>query len=155
MGKHWQEDTLDGYGHLNWTVGNEDWIACFDAILSPCKTKVFYHVVVDCESGGFCDTIESGEHPISKASDALSALPDYWASICFEHYADEPDMFPIEDEILECAKRWKQHVSDLVSQGVETLSDTDDLPSCPCTDCRDEDRGGEGWSDRELRAMRP
>ena len=22
---------LDAYGHLNWTVGNEDWIACFDA----------------------------------------------------------------------------------------------------------------------------
>jgi hypothetical protein len=120
MGKHWEENELDAYGHLNWTVGNEDWTACFDAIRVGGSVK--YHVVVNCESGGFIDTIETGEHPVERAVEALRGLPDYWVGICIEHYAheegrDDPDSeFYISDEETQrCAASWLAHLNDLVS----------------------------------------
>lgn len=76
---------LDAFGHLNWTVGNEDWIACFDAV--TVGDKIRYEVVVDCESGGFVDTIESREIAFADRP-SLYSLPDYWADICRDHYRD-------------------------------------------------------------------
>jgi hypothetical protein len=69
-------DKLDAYGHLNWTVGNEDWLACFDA--RRVGNEIEYHVIVDCESGGFTDTIERGAVPATAEGIAnLSGLPGY------------------------------------------------------------------------------
>lgn len=122
MGKHWNETELDAFGHLNWTVGNEDWIACFDAILSPDRRSVRYHVVVDCESGSFVDTIESGEKPIDGAVRALSGMPDYWIGICYEHYMGEDtetegSPYYISDESTKsCKEDWKRHLESLVDE---------------------------------------
>ena len=120
MGKHWDENELDAYGHLNWTVGNDDWSACFDAILSEDRLKVRYHVVVNCESGGFVDTIESGEVAIDQAVEKLSGLPDYWVSICYDHYAgedteSEDSPYRIsEKETGHCDSAWRTHLHHLV-----------------------------------------
>lgn len=75
---------LDAYGHLNWAVGNDDWIACLDARVNG--DGIEYHVVVDCESGGFTDTIERNIVPFAQVAN-LRQMPDYWADVCREHYA--------------------------------------------------------------------
>lgn len=108
---------LDAFGHLNWTVGNEDWTACFDAILSPEKERIAYHVVVDCENGGFVYTIEKGVVRIDDANAIknLECFPSYWAYICSEYYIDD-EMQPKAEETEECAKRWRQHLESLVQQ---------------------------------------
>lgn len=112
---------LDAYGHLEWTVGNEDWLACFDAVLSPEKERIAYHIVVDCESGGFTDTPESGVIRVDdeNAIKSLGAAPLYWADICSEHYINEPDMAPVYEETEACAKRWQAHLAGLVKQAID------------------------------------
>ena len=104
------EDKLDAYGHLEWTVGNEDWVACFDAVRVP--DGIAYHVVVDCESGGFTETTESGTTPLSEAVAELASLPWRYADSFIEQgYDEELDLAEIED----CAKRWEQHLLALVA----------------------------------------
>ncbi|MBO76777.1 MAG: hypothetical protein CME17_05025 [Gemmatimonadetes bacterium] len=74
-----------------------DWLACFDyhVYTDPdCVTKLAYHVVVNSDSGGFIDTLETGcitfnpEDP-DAMMEALKqvpySLPDYWTSIGMEH----------------------------------------------------------------------
>lgn len=95
---------LDAYGHLNWTVGNEDWIACFDAIRYD--DRIAYHVVVNCESAGFVDTIESGVIPVSDI-DKLRSMPSYWADICSENYMDSTVRWK------RVAKQWEKHLDRL------------------------------------------
>lgn len=118
MGKYHKEDELDAFGHLTWTVGNEDWIACFDAIRVGNKVK--YHVVVDSESGGFVDTMEEGEVAAKDAVAQLGGLPDYWYGIALDHYADEegrddPDSpYHLSDEETErVSKSWIEHLKSL------------------------------------------
>lgn len=117
MGKHWNEEELDAFGHLTWTVGNEDWIACFDAVRKG--DKVEYHVVVDCESGGFVDTIESGSVPAEEAVTRLSGLPDQFYSIACEHYAEEDTSnsespYYLSDvELEKTTTAWKEHLTNL------------------------------------------
>ena len=109
---------LDAYGHLTWTVGNDDWVACFDAVLSPDKTRIAYHAVVDCESGGFIDTIESGVIPVEKATNLMN-LPDSYLDVCCEQYAGDYD-HPID--INQCQKSiefWNQHIERLISAAEE------------------------------------
>lgn len=150
MSKHYSPDELDAYGHLTWTVGNEDWIACFDAILSPDRTKVLYHVVVNCESGGFVDTIESGECDLASAVAELRGLPDYFYGICLEHYADETgrdepgsEFYLSDEDTSDCSLRWLEHLESLVSSA----------PLTPPVVSEDDEESW--WTDRELRAMRP
>jgi len=110
---------LDAYGHLEFTVGNEDWIACFDAVLSPEMGRIAYHVVVDCESGGFTDTIEKGVLPIDEAM-TLAGLPGKYADTCCEFYVDDnpadEDNYhgPIKWE--ETDKAWRAHLASLMAQ---------------------------------------
>ncbi len=85
-------DGLDAYGHLTWCVGYDvdddhdgDWIACFDFEVFDHPERgvlVAYHTVVNSDSGGFVDTLESG---VVEADKAPLNLPDYWASIGQEH----------------------------------------------------------------------
>tara|TARA_R100000353_G_scaffold94501_1_gene69284 strand:- start:1782 stop:2213 length:432 start_codon:yes stop_codon:yes gene_type:complete len=109
---------LDAYGHLTWTVGNDDWIACFDAVLSPDKTRIAYHAVVNCESGGFIDTIESGVVRIEDANKLLN-LPDSYLDSCCEQYMGDYD-HPID--INQCQKSiefWNQHIEHLIRAAKE------------------------------------
>jgi hypothetical protein len=107
---------LDAYGHLAWTVGNEDYIACFDAVLSPDKTRIAYHVVVNCESGGFLDTIEQGVVPVEEAKAKLHHLPDSYLDSCYEQYADDHE-YPIDiNECQQSIKSWNRHIDILVKQ---------------------------------------
>jgi len=84
-------DTLDGYGHMNWTVGNEDWVACADASLGRFKGRLFlaYHVVVDCESGGFTDTLDRGFEEILPGSEPPKGILSNWLDTCWEQYLDD------------------------------------------------------------------
>jgi len=102
---------LDAYGHLNWTVGNEDWTACFDAVRHD--DRIAYHVVVDCESGGFVDTVASGVIPVSKV-DTLRNLPAYWASICSDNYLNDDQHGEVE--WLDCTKAWNTHLDTLTRE---------------------------------------
>ena len=108
---------LDAYGHLTWTTGYSsewsedddddrgDWLACFDAVVWKHPSRgvlVAYHVVVNSDSGGFIDTLESG---VVEASKAPLRLPDYWSSVGMEHGVQWT-----EAEIQEagkCQERWE------------------------------------------------
>lgn len=110
------ERKLDAYGHMEWTVGNEDWVACFDAIRVP--EGISYHVVVDCESGGWIDSLDEGVIAIDDHNrlENLKSLPDYWADVCWEHYYDKgPEMSPKDDETADCTKRWAEHLDSLIA----------------------------------------
>jgi hypothetical protein len=103
---------LDAYGHMNWSVGNEDWIACLDAALGP--HGIVYHVVVDCESGGFIQTVEGGEVLLSEALAKLADLPWRYAQACLD--ACDGEDAPDTDEIEACAASWRAHLEDLIEQ---------------------------------------
>lgn len=151
MGKYWDETKLDAYGHLEWTVGNEDWMACFDAILSPSRQEILYHIVVNCESGGFVDTMETGSMPIEQAVQSLEGLPDYWVGVCYEHYAgedteSEDSPYRISDkETVKTAASWKRHLEDLVKTARELGPAEPDEIEEPFDPIRD------GWVGRDGR----
>jgi hypothetical protein len=100
---------LDAYGHLTWTVGNEDWLAAADAVLGRFEDRLFlaWHVVVDCESGGFTDTLESGIVEIKpEASPPIGILSRY-LDTCVSHYLDEqgstdPDHEHLQIDVDSC-----------------------------------------------------
>lgn len=124
------ERRLDAYGHMNWCVGNEDWVACFDAVRVP--EGIAFHVVVDCESGGFTDTIESGVVATEKAVEELAALPWRYADTCIEQYLFEGALsdgvsFDVDpDEVKDCAARWEAHLRALAA---EAAPEPDEEPS--------------------------
>ena len=105
----WTPD-LDAYGHLTWTVGDSDWIACFDVDVSPCGRFYAYEVVVDCDSGGFTDTPESGRGPIEEI-DTLKGLADYWLGI-YENHEPDPDVDPDPDGNARTVDCWSAHIDD-------------------------------------------
>jgi len=107
---------LDAYGHMNWTVGNEDWVACFDA----CRVgnKIEYHVVVDCESAGFTDTLEHATvYATPEGIAPLFDLPGRYADICCDMYLNDPvvaeEYGPIECE--QCDRGWRLHLQSLLT----------------------------------------
>lgn len=89
-----QLKSLDAYGHLSYVVGYSDegedsdrgdWLACFDfkVWLHPSRgVLVAYHAIVNSDSGGFIDTLESD---VVEADKAPFTLPGYWADIGMEH----------------------------------------------------------------------
>lgn len=90
-------ESLDAYGHINYGVGwsdesedapedadRGDWLACCDFAVfedEDGNTMVAYHVVVDSDSGGFIDTLETKVVPADKAP---FNLPAYWMDIGME-----------------------------------------------------------------------
>jgi hypothetical protein len=113
MGKHWNENELDAFGHLNWTVGNADWIACFDAI--RVGDNVRWHIVVDCESGSIVHTVESGEGPATMETVRdLAGLPAYWADICREQYPPGTRGFG-RITYARTARAWRAHLLSLIA----------------------------------------
>jgi hypothetical protein len=134
-------EKLDAYGHLTWTVGNDDWIACFDARRVP--EGIEYHVVVDCESGGWIDTIETRTVPATEEGirDAL-CLPDYWAGICMEHYCHRGDQARYgRITWRRTAKRWAKHLRALLAQ--------------PAPEEPEEPEEQTSWDERTMRSWRP
>ena len=110
---------LDAYGHMNWTVGNEDWLACFDAIRKG--EGLSYHVVVNCESGGFIDTLETGEIKFIEKNqiENLKCFPDHWADICRENYIDSrkrAHQVKVR-EVARTRKDWAKHIDELIAEG--------------------------------------
>jgi hypothetical protein len=99
---------LDAYGHLEWTVGDENYLCCFDAGLAP--NGIAYHVVIDCESGGWIDTVEKAIVPLDKAEE-LKRLPWRYADVCAEN-----EVVTEITDIEECAKQWIKHIDSLVEQ---------------------------------------
>lgn len=122
MGKHWDPKKLDAYGHLEWTVGNEDYIVCLDAILSDDYQEVIYHCVVNCESGGFTETAVSGSFEIAHAVHALADFPAIWANAVRDQYAEEDTdskespYFISPEETATTAASWKRHLEALVAE---------------------------------------
>ena len=124
-------DALDAYGHMNWTVGNEDWVACADA--RRVGDQIEYEIVVDCDSAGFVDTIESGSVPatLDGITDLLR-FPGRYADMCCEQYTgtdpDDLDAYagPIEWE--ETNRTWRNHLESLLAQepGEEESDSGDD-----------------------------
>jgi len=120
-------DTLDGYGHMNWTVGNEDWVACADASLGRFNGRLFlaYHVVVDCESGGFTDTLDQGFEEILPGSEPLKGILSSWLDTCWEQYVGDqvpedsnpdPDKDYLQidnDQCLRAIEEFDSHVANL------------------------------------------
>lgn len=86
-------DTLDAYGHLTWTVGSEDWLACADASLGRFHGRLFlaWHVVVDSDSGGFTDTMERGFEEITLDGKPLLNILARWLDMAWEHSAHDQD----------------------------------------------------------------
>lgn len=95
-------DTLDGCGHGNWSVGNEDWIAYADASTGLFDGKLYlaHHVVVDCESGGFVDTIETRVVEVRGDRPPLGILSQYLDN-CWEFYGMDQDPNDEEKEHLQ------------------------------------------------------
>lgn len=94
-----------------------DWLACFDyhVYTDPdCVTKLAYHVVVNSDSGGFIDTLETGcitfnplepDEMMKALKQIPYDLPDYWTSIGMEH-----GTVWLEAEVKDankCQEKWK------------------------------------------------
>jgi hypothetical protein len=92
-----------------------DWTAYFDAIRRG--RKIVYHVVVDCESGGFVDTIEAGEIGLDEIN-MIDGLPEYWADICREHYADsrKREHRVSQREVIKTRDSWRAHLVSLTAR---------------------------------------
>jgi len=85
-----------------------DWLACFDGIVWKHPSRgvlVAYHVVVNSDSGGFTDTLESG---VVEAEKAPFDLPDYWTSIGMDHGIPwtEEECRKAND----CQERWESNL---------------------------------------------
>lgn len=121
-------DDLDAYGHLTWTVGNEDWIACADFTVvtdDDGEVWVAYSVVVDCESGGFVDTLESG---VVRAVELPVDWFPLWGylDICAEHYAGEtePELQPDYDGAQRTFSSWTAEVTRQVEEAFQQAQHT-------------------------------
>jgi hypothetical protein len=102
---------LDAYGHLTWVLGNDDWQACFDAVREG--NNIHYHAVVNCESGGFIDTIEKGTIPVAEI-DKLRSLPNGYIDSVMEQYAGKRGFGRIA--YRDCVKRWNKHLTQLARE---------------------------------------
>lgn len=122
-------DTLDGYGHENWTVGNKDWVACADAALGRFRGRLFlaWHVVVDCESGGWIDTIEKSTVEITPEATPPTGVLSQYLDNCMEFHIDKQDDedFRIDvDQCLESIRAFDDRLRHLW-QGAESDIDLD------------------------------
>jgi hypothetical protein len=106
-------ERLDAYGHLTWTLGNQDWMACFDAIREG--DWIAYHVVVNCESGGFIDTLEKGVVPVNDAEKLIS-LPSNYVDAGIENHLDARRKREAVGRFAyrDCEKRWARHIKQLI-----------------------------------------
>jgi hypothetical protein len=105
---------LDGFGHLTWCVGDDNWIACFDFIVTAHERGILvaYHVVVDCESAGFTDTVEA---KVVEADKAPFDLPNYWVSLGYEQGVEH------DDEADKINESWNTALKQAIKEAQESL----------------------------------
>lgn len=112
------ERELDAYGHLTWTLGDLDWMACFDAV--RVGTEIHWHVVVNCESGGWIDTLETGAARVddSKAMAQLIELPGRYVDSAIEnHLMARQQREPVGRLAYRaCEKAWAKHIRQLIKE---------------------------------------
>ena len=132
--------TLDAYGHLKYTVGNDDWLACadFGVFIHPERgILIAYQIVVDCESGGFTHTVE--EHVFDVKLGKMGLDKQDWcplwqyADICTEFYAHSEEDFgpPDLQELAKTASKWSTAVMGEVQKANEWLDRGKEIPeSC-------------------------
>jgi hypothetical protein len=131
-------DTLDAYGHLTWTVGNDDWIACADynVFINTDGEVIFaYHVVVDCESGGFTDTVEAQVRNLTKrpfrSERGWCPLWQY-ADICSEHYMNDAQFgTPDHKEVEAACRSFEESVLISVAKAQKLIDDGGEIPQGP------------------------
>jgi hypothetical protein len=116
------DEKLDAYGHLTWSVGALDeqpddlggeWMACFDAIYNPVTNEIEYQVVVD--GGNFVATPETGSCLAcdESAVQGLKDLPEYWHDIGLEQG------LAMDDDCLKATvESWAKHIDDLASRAI-------------------------------------
>jgi hypothetical protein len=106
-------ERLDAYGHLTWTLGDDDWMACFDAVREG--DFIAYHVVVNCESGGFIDTIEKGVAKVDEAGFLIN-LPSTYVDAGRENHLDARRKRELVGRFAyrDCEKRWARHIKQLI-----------------------------------------
>ena len=104
----------DAYGHLTWTLGNDDWMACFDAVREG--DRIAYHAVVNCESGGFIDTVEKGVVPVSEA-EKLIELPSSFIDAGIENHLEARQRREPVGRFAyrRCEKTWARHIKQLIA----------------------------------------
>ena len=106
---------LDAYGHLTWTLGDNDWMACFDAV--RVDDQIHYHVVVNCESGGWIDTLETGVVPVAEAEKLISLPSQYVDSAIENHLNARRKREPVGRlAYRDCEKRWARHIKQLIKE---------------------------------------
>jgi len=91
-----------------------DWTAWVD--VGRIGDYVGYHVVVNSDSGGFIDTMESGVLTVEEARRKLPSLLEGWRDTASEHLVMSETWFTseeIEDD-LKTIKRWKAHLKRLL-----------------------------------------
>jgi hypothetical protein len=115
---------LDAYGHLSYCVGyendNGDWLACFDFRVFDHPERgrlVAYHTVVNSDSGGFIDTLESC---VVEAAKAPFNLPDYWLGIGMSHGIES-----WTDEDIEEASKMNTSWNDALREALRNSSEVD------------------------------
>jgi hypothetical protein len=106
---------LDAYGHLTWTLGDDDWMACFDAL--RIGDTIAYHVVVNCESGGWIETLEHGKIPVDEAS-WLIGLPSKYVDSAIENHLMARQNRERVGRLAyrDCEKRWARHIKQLIRE---------------------------------------
>lgn len=108
--KTWLLDQLDGYGHLNYTVGSENCLSCGDAVSSEFKGKryVAHHVVFDCESGGFVETSEAEVTEVTPDRPPTGILSGF-LDLAYDDTEDEIDL----ESCIDAIKRFDKHYAAL------------------------------------------
>lgn len=117
---------LDAFGHLSWGVGyfddaapeeRGDWTAWAD-----CDAQhgwVGYHVVIDSDSGGFCDgSLDMGVMAPDEAEAELPGLLDKWLDVASEHLGASGHWFT-ETETEENQRAiadWRGKVAEVVAE---------------------------------------
>ena len=114
---------LDAYGHLTWTLGDLDWMACFDA--QRFGDKIAYQVVINCESAGFIETTEKGVLPVSEAAKLID-LPDVYIQHGLEGHHEQIEHYRTKRwdarpqighfAFRTCVLSWARHIRQLCKQ---------------------------------------
>ena len=91
-----------------------DWSAWAD--VDRIGDWVGYHVVVDSDSGGMTDTMESGVLSLKDARRELPFLLDGFRDIASEHLVAQGTWFTEEEtkEDLKTIQRWKDHLKEIL-----------------------------------------
>ena len=92
-----------------------DWIACAD--FDRKGDYVAYHVVVNSDSGGFIDTLDSGVLTVERAREELPGLLETWHDVASEHLVASGEWFTnVEDKGNRLSiERWRRELAGVLA----------------------------------------